>query len=321
MLIMKITFYLIIVIIFIFLAVIDFQIHKVFTGLLAASTFLFLLEVIISKFKIVNIEKSINKIQEDFSNFCNNFYPKEIETLKTIEEFRIETLINQLGLKSFTRAELVKNIIDMKKIDSSNLNEQDKFLSLIKNPLILLDLTSIPIDQKVYKGNYYHNFMDFYLTNLPQSTILTRHLYTHIANHIDITNITSVVIPIGGNILLGSEIASKIKTSFSIFRNEGRIFHKNRFDGKNISSKDNVIILNDVIASHTRIKDLYDELLTTKCKILGIFCFIYRTDTDLSYNSSNLGTYVHKNEYCELFHPLVEINDDRLYELVNDNKI
>jgi orotate phosphoribosyltransferase len=120
----------------------------------------------------------------------------------------------------------------------------------------------------------------------------TEMLCSEIAENYRSKNIDVVVGPMTGGIILAYEVGRQLETK-AIFTE--RVDGKMKFRrGFNLSSKDNVLIVEDIITTGGSVFEVIDEVKNFGSNIIGISCLVDRSPDKIGVNSGGLFDYPFK---------------------------
>lgn len=243
------------------------------------------------------------------------YYKNHIAFIREYENERIGFVLQSLGLdeKQFHHIsyELVKTRVMREKTES---DLAQKLETMIYQEDCIVDLSPEPRCDRVYRAVDY--YIDLY-TALYDPRLcgdVGRIMASYILicldkDNIDIRDIDYLIIPKGGNLLLGLEVGKILKKRVVAILEEPRILMRKSWDGNyecQPGRANNILILNDVLVSGNRIYQSVEKLPPKSWTVQGLFCLV---------------KYVHENYHAvevlqqhgiDHIHCLLETSEEKL---------
>jgi len=146
---------------------------------------------------------------------------------------------------------------------------RDEIIQILRESNALMDGHFI-LTSGLHTGQYIEKFR---ILEKPRYTEL---LCRDIAEHFGLENITAIVGPMTGGIIIGYEVARQLGVK-SIFteRVEGKMKFKRGFS---LTEKDRVLIVEDIITTGGSILEVIDDVIKFNSKIVGLGYLVDRSN-------------------------------------------
>ena len=214
--------------------------------------------------------------------------------IKNNKTENIKTFISQLGIKHDQfENELKYEIARLRSLPTRTMDETKAALKeycTTKEPAFLVDQSREP--EKVYPYvDYYINFIDMVFHEGLRRD-LAKMLVCLMQDKLErsyFQKINKVIVPIGGNYLLGLAIAEKLNASIVKVRNEGHIYANRPWEGS-LDCNDTSILVNDVLVTGKQIGSTLEKIQSHApyLTIKGLFFLVERIGDDTNLNGRNM---------------------------------
>ncbi len=250
----------------------------------------------------------------------NLYYDKDIDFIKTYETERTEKILNSLQLTDEQFHHIRYEILKARSGNISGMSSlQQRAKDLLLNKEYVVNLDNIDASERVYEDVKY--FIDLYTALLDDKVfedagrLMTNLLRIKMGR--DLESIDCIVIPYGGNLLLGLSAAKKLGIRLISVLQEGRMLKEQPWDGeypqKENGEKIKIVILHDVLVSGKRIYESLEALPKDSFELVGVFSLIYyKTEKDTL-------TALEKNGIPnnKVYH-IIEVSDEEMVAIINE---
>lgn len=256
------------------------------------------------------VEYKEDKQRKQTKKYLDEFFIKETEYFMQYGNKRIEYFLGQLGLTRSEFEEVKLNILRIKLLPLSNIEDaRNKIQCILSQRNVVLSQRNVPSTKLVYKEvKYFANFVDImysddYANEISDCLVL---LIKDILKK-NLTKINKVVIPYNSNFLLGLGVSRKINIPMVRITEKPNILFDQSWEGSfKVNEETTVIIVHDVLVTGDQvIKSI--EKIPNSCSVIAIFCLINRLD----YNGKSM---LESKGYT--VHSLVELSDSDLEKMV-----
>lgn len=233
----------------------------------------FLTPPIFIHFKEAKYEKQAEKMMK-------TYYEKDIDFIREYEKERIGYILQAMGIDETQFHHIKYELVKTRTMPINRIKDmRHKAEKILYDKRFIIDQSTIAICNRVYKEVDY--FINLY-TALYDSQLCKNISYI-MANYIiklmreDINKIDYIVIPYGGNLLLGLEIGKILRKPIVAIQEQERILKNEFWDGNyqtKKNTKNNIIVIHDVLVTGERIYKSVEKLPADTYIIKGLYCLI-----------------------------------------------
>lgn len=243
------------------------------------------------------------------------YYEQDIDFIQQYEQERAGHLLQALGINE-TQFQHIRYELVRARVMPANTEEQlaeklQKIIFNINSKDFIVDQTKVAPCNRVYSDvNYFINLYTA-LYDPQLCTSVGRIMASYImlrwkANHRDLSDIDYIVIPYGGNLLLGLEVGKLLQKPVIAVQEHARILKEELWDGNYIcrpGHTNHIIVLNDVLVSGKRIYESVQRLRPDTYIVEGVYFLIqydhktFRPKDELkAHGLENVNCLMHTNE-------------------------
>lgn len=234
----------------------------------------FLVPPVYLKFKDKTLMQQTEKMME-------LYYTKDLDFIRNYEQERVSAMLESMGLteKQFhavryeilkARAQVPQSLKDLKK----------QAVELLLNDAFLIDLTVVEAKDRLYEDvDYYIDLSAAcYDVAICQDAckMMCNLMYFTLKEKME--EIDYILIPYGGNLLLGLEVGRTLKIPVISMLQEERITRDRHWEGNYIcypGKKNKIVIIHDVLVSAERIYKSMAKLPQGSYELIGFCNLIY----------------------------------------------
>ena len=221
-------------------------------------------------FKQKNELKQVEKMMEVY-------YERDIRYTQEYEKERAQFLIQALGIEEKQYRHINYEIIKARTMsDKCIYGLKCKAQKALFHKEFIVDQSKTKASQRMYdKVDYFINmYTALYDDEMCKmvADIMARYLVLDLEERI--TNIDYIIIPQGGNFLLGLEVGKRLNKPVISILDKERIYKDIYWDGvyvKNDKEKNNIIVLHDVLVTGKRLYDSVKKLPKDSYNLVGIY--------------------------------------------------
>lgn len=232
------------------------------------------------------------------------YYEKDLKFIELYEDNRALAVMQTLGLSETQFHNIRYEILKARARTAHNLTElKTQAEQILYNKDYIFDLNETEPTERTYQSVEY--YIDLYTALYDSDAcenvcqIMCNFIYFTLKEKME--QIDYLVIPYGGNLLLGLAVGKKLKIPVISILEEGRMIRSRPWDGnyKVLKEKKNqIIILHDVLVSGRRIYEGIRRLPDKSYELLGVFSLIYyKSEEDVFSNMIANGIESSKNHY------------------------
>lgn len=234
---------------------------------------------VVPDFFISAQEKNVeNKTKDAIAAYFIN----DINYIHNYNEERMNYFMSQLGITTRQLDDIRLELIRMRCMPLSNLTDaEEKIQKYVKNEYpFVIDQRKIDSSRLSYKKvKYYLNFTDPMFLPDYSREIASWLVFLVQQKTDNLQEIDKLIIPYDSNFLLGVEVGRRLgKPVVRMRYSKGKIVNEQPWEG-NLSQKDRVIIIHDVLVEAKQIVHALNYLPRT-CEVLGVYCLITRKEWD-----------------------------------------
>lgn len=228
------------------------------------------------RFKEKRDEKMASKMME-------LYYKNNIEFIREYEEERIGFVLQSLGLDEGQFHNISYEIVKARVMPEKTEEElAGKLKAMICQKKYIIDQSRIPICDRVYRavGYYLNLYTALYDPKLcgEIGRIMASYILLCLEkDKVAIRDIDYLIVPSGGNLLLGLEVGKILRKKVIAVLDQERIRRGEFWDGQydcRPGRANNVIVLNDVLVSGGRIYESVERLPPHTYVVQGLFCLV-----------------------------------------------
>ena len=211
------------------------------------------------------------------------YYEQDIEFIQEYEQERTNRVLQALKIKEPQFHHVRYEIVRARVMPQGTQDEMvEKLKETIYHKDFIIDQSNIHWKKRVYRNvNYFINlYTALYDTEL--CTTVGGIMAAYIAlcfekDNCDLAGIDYIVIPYGGNLLLGLEVGQCLQKPVIAVQKEPRIQKDKPWDGvynRKPGGKNHIIILHDVLVTGDRIYQSIEKLPRDTYMVDGLYCLI-----------------------------------------------
>lgn len=216
-----------------------------------------------------------NNLLKQAERMMQIYYKRDVDFITQYEKERTEYLLQAMGIEErqfrYINYEIVKARV---KPDRNIYSLKCKAKKILFQKEFIIDQSGLEVSEIVYdKVDYFLNmYTALYDSELCRNVarIMSQFLVLSLGENIE--RVDYIVVPQGGNFLLGLEVARQFHKKFIFFNGEERIQKKVFWDGTyDAGKRNNIIVLHDVLVSGKRIYESIEKLPADTYDLMGIY--------------------------------------------------
>ena len=211
------------------------------------------------------------------------YYEQDIEFIQEYEEERANRLFQALKIKEPQFHHVRYEIVRARIMPQDTEAEMVKTLeATIYHKDFVMSQSDIPQEKRVYPNVKY--FINLYTALYDPEictavgNIMANYTISRLKeNSIYLTDIDYIVIPFGGNLLLGLEVGRLLQKPVIAIQDKPRVRKDEPWDGgykQKPGDKNHIIIIHDVLVTGDRIYQSIEKLPSDSYVVDGLFCLI-----------------------------------------------
>lgn len=210
------------------------------------------------------------------------YYNNDIEFIKNYENERTNALLHSLKLSEKQFQNIRYEILKARAGSITNIQKlEEKAKDLLLDKSHIIDLTSVEAYNRVYQevDCYLNLYTALYDPRVCDDACRLMTNFLKLKLDSALNDIDCIVIPYGGNLLLGLSVARQLNIHLISILEQGRMVTTNSWDGEYPAQEKNkrtrIIVLHDVLVSGERIYKSLDKLPSDSYDLLGVFSLVY----------------------------------------------
>lgn len=211
------------------------------------------------------------------------YYKNNIAFIQQYEKERIGFVLQSLGLDEAQFHNISYELVKARVMPEKTADQlAQKLKAMIYQEKYIIDQSQIPICDRVYRAVDY--YIDLYTALYDPALCgeVGRIMASYILicleqDQMDIQDIDYLIVPSGGNLLLGLEVGKLLRKQVIAVLEEARILRQKLWDGSyecRPGRANNIIVLNDVLVSGGRIYKSVEKLTPRTYAVKGMYCLV-----------------------------------------------